>query len=73
MLIATGEVGDFGIFTAQFDDDIGLWVVCSNGFGAGDDFLQEWDVQIVGQGNTAGSGDSHGDLTVAKDFVGVLE
>ena len=73
MLIAAGKVGDFGIFTTQFDDDIGLRIVCSNGFGAGNDFLQKRDVQVVGQGNAAGPGDSHGDLTVAKDFIGVLE
>ena len=73
MFVAAGQVGDLRIFTAEFDDDVRLGIISADGFGTGNDFLQKGNVQVVCQGDAARAGDGHGDLTVAKDFIGVLE
>lgn len=73
VFVAAGQVGDLRIFAAEFDDDVRLGIVRADGFGPGDDFLQKGDVQVVCQGDAARAGDGHGDLTVAKDFIGVLQ
>ena len=73
VFVAAGQVGDLRIFTAEFDDDVRLGIISADGFGTGNDFLQKGNVQVVCQGDAARAGDGHGDLTVAKDFIGVLE
>ena len=73
VFVAAGQVGDLRIFTAEFDDDVRLGIISADGFGTGNDFLQKGNVQVVCQGDAARAGDGHGDLTVAKNFIGVLE
>ena len=47
------EIGDFCIFTTKLDDHISLRIFLVNGFGFGDDLLNEGHVEAVCKSKTA--------------------
>ena len=51
------EVGEFGVFPAEFDDDVDFGVKAPGRFRAGDDFLDEGDSHGARSCQAAGAGD----------------
>ena len=47
------EIGDFCVFTTKLDDHISLRIFLVNGFGFGDDLLNEGHVEAVCKSKTA--------------------
>ena len=67
------KVGELGIFTAQFDDDVDFWVEPLGGFRSGDDFLNEGDTHCSGRRQTARTGDRSLDDQSGVDVLDVFE
>ena len=67
------KVGEFCVFTAQFDDDIDFWVEPLGGFRSGDDFLNEGDTHCSGRRQTARTGDRSLDDQSRVDVLDVFE
>ena len=59
------EVGDFRVLAAELDDDIRLRDLLVDRAGFGDDLLDEGHVQVVGEGQAAGTGDCQANRLVA--------
>ena len=53
LLHAAFEIRYLCVLAAQLYRDVGLRYVLPDGLDAGDDLLNEWDIQPVGHGNTA--------------------
>ncbi len=59
------QIGDLGVLAAEFDDHVGLRILLVDRAGFGDDLLHERHVEVVGQGEAAGTGDGQADGLVA--------
>ena len=51
------QVGEFGVFTTQFDDDVDFWVEPLGGFRSGNDFLNKGNAHCAGCRQAARAGD----------------
>ena len=51
------KVGEFCVFTAQFDDDVDFWVEPLGGFRSGNDFLNKGNAHCAGCRQAARAGD----------------
>ena len=67
------KVGEFCIFTTQFDDDVDFWVEPLGGFRSGDDFLNEGDAHCAGCRQAARAGDRSLDDESRVDVLDVFE
>ena len=67
------KVGEFCVFTAQFDDDVHFWVEPLGGFRSGDDFLNEGDFHCPSGRQTARTGDRSLDDQSRVDVLDVFE
>ena len=51
------QIGKFGIFTTQFDNDVNFWVESLSGFRSCDDFLNKGDFHCSGCRQATRAGD----------------
>ena len=51
------QVGEFGVFTTQFDDDVDFWVEPLGGFRSGNDFLNKGNAHCAGCRQATRTGD----------------
>ena len=67
------KVGEFCVFTAQFDDDVDFWVEPLGGFCSRDNFLNEGDAHCAGCRQAARAGDRSLDDESRVDVLDVFE
>ena len=71
--VAVVEVDDLGILAAELNGDVGLGGELFDGACLCDDLLHKGDAEVVGQGETAGTGDHGVDGDVADKVVSFHE
>ena len=67
------QIGEFCVFTAQFDNDVDFWVESLSGFRSRDNFLNEGDAHCSGCRQSARTGDRSLDDQSRVDVLDVLE
>ena len=67
------KVGEFCVFSTQFDDDVDFWVESLSGFCSRDDFLYEGDSHCAGCRQAARTGDRSLDDQSRVDVLDVFE
>ena len=67
------QVSDFFVFTAQFNDDIGVRNKCADRFGLRKDFLIKRNLKAGGKSHTAAAGDGSGDPVTGESFLDFVQ
>ena len=68
-----GEEGDFGVFPAQFNDDIGVGNLLADGQVGGQHLLNERQAKFAGQRETAGTGDAHAGRSAVHEIRNLFQ
>ena len=67
---AAVKINDLCIFTAKLDGNVGLGRVVRERCRYGDNLLHKRNLQVLGKGKSAGTGDHRGNLQYAELFLG---
>ena len=67
------EIGDLGVFTAEFDHNIGFGYEGFHRFGASDYFLNEIHMKMIRKAQPSGTGNGHFHIDITDAFFGLFQ